>query len=248
MILNYILSFSIFIISAGSLAELFIHSSLKNTKQQTEFIKHTKQKIDQKGIGTFLGLTTLLLFSSFFYFYLLLSTTQFKEIRNRKDIYLCSKKYLELTNSYTNAISKINIAFDALNVASATGLATPESEATRKALKLAQAGIHVSYLKNINSIKYCSIESRAQFMLNLPYETSKAFFLETAIDGKTKVREKKWELKISKIEKGIRYKHLFYLDLLLNLESIYSCKLTSTIKEVNLLDLSNLKPLSGLAH
>jgi hypothetical protein len=245
MILNYLLSLCIFILSAGSLAELFIHSSLKNTKQHSDFIKTTKEKIKDKGFGTLMGITFLLLFSSFFYFYLLLSTTQNKEIKNRKDIYLCAKKYINSTNSYINAISKLNIAFDALNLASATGLATAEAEATRKALKLAQAGIHVSYLKKIQSSPYCSIENKTLFMLNLPYETSKVVLLNTTLDGKTKLRKDTWNLKISKIENGIRIKHLFYLELKVELESIYQSTIKTTIAEKEIVDSLNLKPLFG---
>jgi len=239
MILNYVLSLSIFILSAGSLAEFFIHSSLKNTQQQKDFIKQTREKLNQKGFGTLMGITFLLLFSSFFYFYLLLSTTQNREIKNRKDIYLCAKDYINTTNNYLSAITKINVAFDALNLASATGIATAEAEMTRKALKIAQAGFHVSYLKKIQSKKHCSVESIALFMLNQPYETKGLILLNTGLDGKTKLRKDAWNLKISKIEKGIRFKHLFYLDLDVKLNSIYQSALETKLAEKAIEDLSN---------
>lgn len=245
MILNYLLSLCIFILSAGSLAELFIHSSLKNTQQQKDFVKMTREKLQQKGFGTLMGITFLLLFSSFFYFYLLLATTQNKEIKNRKEIYLCAKDYINITNTYISAITKINIAIDALNLATASGIATAEAEITRKSLKLLQAGIHVSYLKKLQGHKYCSVETTAQFMLNLPYETQGVFMLNTTLDGKTLLRKDTWNLKISKVEKGIRFKHLFFLDLEVKLDSIYQSKLETKLSEKASLDLSNLKPSFG---
>jgi hypothetical protein len=126
-------------------------------------------------------------------------------------------------------------------------LATAEAETTRKALKIAQAGLHVSYLKKIQANQYCSIESKTLFMLNQPYETSKVVLLDTTLDGKTKLRKDTWNLMISKIEKGIRFKHLFYLDLKVELESIYQSAIKTTIAEKEIKDSLNLKPLFGSA-
>jgi hypothetical protein len=251
MILNHLIAISLVIISAGSLAEIYIKSENSNKLQSKQFKELTYKKLNNfnknKGFSTFMGITFTLLFSSFFVLYLKVSHYRYNELVNRKETYLCFSHYHQALENYISNNSRINLGFLALNITSATVVLSPEAETTRRSLLVLQKLIHLSFLKKISSIPECTIAQKSTFMLNLPYQTISGLMLKNDIDGSSIIRANKWNLKIVKNNLKIRNSSFFYLKVNYKLKNKYQGFIQSNLKEIRSMDLPFLNPSFGSA-
>lgn len=240
MILAYILSFSLLVMSVIKVTDLFITGSKNLESIQKEFIKETR-KTHNKGSITLAACVFTVMISALLMFFALKFKTELLEARYRKDSYLCFH-YLNIeTHNYISDMSKINIALRSAFAALFTGVATPEAQALHKALGVARDARHLYYIKNLLKNSYCDSKSPAvSYVKNLPFETRKIVKLDTLIDGTTKVRSNQWTLTYFKLPKGIRLKKAFTLKADLKIEGAFFPNLSIETKEVAAPEFSKL--------
>ena len=245
MILAYILSFSLLIMSVIKVADLFVTGSKNLESIQRDFIKQTR-KTHEKGSITLTACVFTVIISALLMFFALKFKTELAETRYRKDSYFCFQ-YLNIeTHNYILDMSKINIALRSAFAALFTVVFTAEAEALFKALKIARDARHLYYIKNLLKNSYCDPKSPAvSYMKNLPFKTTKVVKLVTLIDGTTQVRSHQWSLNYFKFPNGIRLKKAFSLKADLKIEGAFFPNLSIQTKEVAAPDISKLNFLSG---
>lgn len=148
---------------------------------------------DEKGEISFLGFTILLFVLSFCFITILKQIHLIQELRESHKKHLCIKYLFVETERYVSRITKLNFSIRtglAMSIVPATRI---QGKALIKTSKLGQNILHISYLKNISSNRYCDVTFKAFFLRSLPYQTRKlGSFLRRRVDGTTMIRKKKW--------------------------------------------------------
>ena len=245
MILAYILSFSLLVMSVIKVTDLFFQSSKNLESIQKDFIKETKQTHDKGSITLTAALFTVIL-SLLLIFFSIKFKIEMKEARYRKDSYLCFRYLNITTNNYIFDMTRFNWGLRTAYLASLSLIGTAEAMAAFKSLKLARDVVHYNYLKNLMKNSFCKDKIPPfTFLKNLPYETYMALQLKINFDGTTKVREKKWSLLYLKSPQGIRLSRAFFLTADMELNGNFLPNLKIKTRERAIMGFSKLNYLSG---
>lgn len=245
MILAYVLSFSLLIMSVIKVTGLFTHGSKNLESTQKEFIKDTR-KTHNTGSITLMAAMLTMMISLLLLFFALKFKVELQEARFRKDSYLCFNNLNIKTSNYITDMTRFNWALRSAYIATYSLVATAEALAVFKALKIARDVVHYNYLKELISNSVCKDKiPPVSYLKNLPYKTNMAFKLNTLIDGTTIVRENKWSLTYLKKPKGIRLSRVFLLKAELELNGSFVPDFKIKTKEQAVPDFSKLNYLFG---
>lgn len=184
--------------------------------------------MNENGSSTLLGIAITLIISIVGLTLLSNRIDQFKDLKDKQKLLLCSKEVNGKTTNYIRSIQRTNktlkvltigkhlssiVPFPGLNIASKIGIAT-----SIKLLKGFQIAKTFSYTKYLITTKLnkCSINN---FALTTPFKHIALFFSRDKFN-QAKLRKKKWTIKT----KNGRYQitSIFYLK-----------KVSSKIKKVN---------------
>lgn len=245
MILNYLLSFSLLIMSVIKVTDLFIHTSKKLDSKRSEFIRETK-KTHQTGSITLMGALLTVMMSALLFFFAYKFKVELNEARYRKDSYLCFNHMNIITENYIFDMTKLNIALRAAYLAKFSVVATEIAIAAHKALVIAKNLRHLYYLKTLMTSKYCKSKLAIRsYLLNQPYKTTGMTILSSNMDGSTIVRKNKWKVTYYQSPKEIRLKKSFCLQADLELEGSFIPNLKIKTKELPMGVFSKLKCSAG---
>lgn len=245
MILAYILSFSLLIMSVIKMTGLFTHASKNLESIQREFIKDTKKTHDKGSITITAALLTVMV-SLLLMFFSLKFKVELQESRFRKDSYLCFHHLNILTENYVTDMSRFNVGLRAAYLAKFTIIAAAEAQAAFRALQIVRDAAHFYYLKTLIKNSVCKDKiPPISYLKNLPYKTNSTFTLDTNFDSTTKVRENKWTLTYLKKPKGIRLSRAFTLKADLELNGSFVPDFKIQTREEAMPDFSKLNYLSG---
>ena len=250
MIITYLISFSILIVSVIKMTDTVLSLDQKHQKIKEEFVQKTRSTLSKikndKGNMTIMGAMLTFILSGFIIFLIYKHDLELKESKYRKESYLCMT-YLNIeTEKYVSAMSKFNWVFRGLFISLAAGVNTPQIKLIIESTKKIRLARHIAYLKNLKSNKFCnSFELSLSYLSHLPYKTNNLLYLETEFDESTILGEKKWTVILFKKPKGIRLKKSFYLKTYFSLESSFSSNLKVETSEIPIVDLSDLNSLSG---
>ncbi len=247
MILTYLLSFSILIVSVIKMTDTMIELDNKLKIKREEFIKKTKSiHKNQKGNITVLGASLTVIVSAFLLFLIEKHSIELKEAKFRKESYLCMAYLNQATKSYVSAMTKYNWVLRGLFITRASGVGSAEAEIAIEATKKIRQLHHLNYLKNLTYNSYCKSASMSfSYLKNLPYQTKPNTTLKTQIDETTILGAQKWTVTLLKMPKGIRLKNTFCLKTQFELSSAFSSKLIINTSEIPLVALPGLSCLSG---
>lgn len=244
IILNYLLVFSILIISAVKTADVFKKANSQLHKEQKSFIQLTRDKHNTGSISL-MGCFLTLMFSLLLLFFVLKFKVELQEARYRRDSYLCMHYLNITTENYILDMGKLNIA---LRTAFAVGIISGPAKAAFKALEVARDARHLYYLKQLIAYRFCSKEMSLHYLLNPPFKKKAGGVLvATNLDGTTLIRKNKWKMTIMKNPSGIRLKNSFCLESSWELSSAFFPDPVIKTREITNAGVSKLKCLSGLA-
>jgi hypothetical protein len=243
MILNYLILFSLLVMSVIKASELFHKANRDLNHSRTEFIKLTKKTHQNGSIGIAAAVLVVML-SALLYFYVSKFKIELQEARFRKNNYLCFN-YLNIkTENYMTDMTRFNWLLRGAFATMASGVATAKAKAAFEALKIARNTIHLKYVKDLTKNSYCK-NPALSYLKNLPYKSSLALVLETNIDGTTKLRSPQWDvISYSKIS-GVRFKESFCLKAQWSAKGAFQPDLKIKTEEISMKGLSSLKCLSG---
>ena len=245
MILTYVLTFSLLIMSVIKFVGVMKHADDHLNKKRSEFITETK-KSHQDGSITLMAVLLTLMISALFVFFSYKLKIELKEARYRKDSYLCFN-YLNIeTENYIADMAKFNLSIRSAYGAIFTVVATANAKAIHEGLITLRNARHFYYIKNLIFNRYCkNTINNFSYMKNLPFETNQAFVLITNIDSTTKLREKEWTISYYKSPNGVRSKNTFCLKAEISVEGASIPNFKIKTSEISMMGFSQLKCLSG---
>lgn len=202
------------------------------------FDRHLK---NNRGEVSLIGLiVTIFIFTGFLISVLKMQETNI-QIKNRATTYLCFKFILKRTEQYISKMAKLNLAIAGLTGTKFIPLVSVESEALRKAAKISQNILHISYLKNLVKNHYCKLPQTSSLIINLPYQTNKMAVLKRKIDGTVPIQRKEWKIYLPSKDKK------FILVGNYQLKNKFSPKPILKTWENRITDLQNFRPSSGFS-
>lgn len=245
MILSYILSFSLLIMSVIRVTNAFFFADKKLNEERSRFIEETK-KTHKSGNITLVAALLTLMISALLMFFALKFKVELKEARYRKDSYLCFH-YLNIqTENYFSDMVKFNWALRTAFAATFSVVATAEAKATWEALKIARNARHLYYVKNLISNQYCKEKiSNLPYLQKQPFETNRAYLLTTELDGTAKLKEEQWKITYYQKPDGIRLNKSFCLEAEIKAEGAFVPNFKIKTSEISMADFPQLKCLSG---
>jgi hypothetical protein len=245
-IINYLLAFCLVLLSAVKTVDLFILSDHSLVKLQERFIKTTRELlISPKGnISLSAALLTVVL-SLLLLFYLIKMKTEYNEALYRKNSYLCTYYMNNITKKYISEMALFNWSLRTAFLTKASLITSATSEVIWKGLVITRNILHFNYLRKLTKNKFCQLPQTLSYLKNTPYKITKIFNLETNIDETSIQREKEWVTATYLLPNAIRLKKSFCLKTIWHLQSSFSKKSSHQVEEIAVMDLSNLKCLSG---
>ncbi len=248
MILNYLLAFSLLILSAIKTADIFVKSNSHLNSVRKDFIYKTKQT-HNRGSLSLNGALFAAMFSLLLIFFATKFKVELKEAKYRRDSYLCMNHLNIKTANYIYDMTALNWLLRSAAAAALSIIATVEAIEVHKALEIARDARHAYFIKELFTYKYCSKEMVLPALTKLPYQTKGIVRLKTNIDGTTIIREKKWKRPLFKNPAGIRFKNSFCLQSTFKMDGVMVPNLNIITEEIagGLLNgaISKLKCLSG---
>jgi hypothetical protein len=247
MIVAYILSISLIIMSVIKVTDTFIELDQNFMKVQSEFIKETRKQLkNEKGSITLLSAMLTLVVSALLLFYSQKNAVELKEAKYRKESYLCMAYLNQQTIQYIKDINKFNWSLRALFISYSTGINIAQIKIAIEIAKLARNARHLYYIKNIQLNKYCTHPTMSlSYLKNQPYKTIGILKLQTNPDETTILGQSQWNTIIYKSPEGIRLKKAFCLKSTFALTNSFSSNLRISNQEITLKDSLMLKCLSG---
>lgn len=244
MLLNYLLCFSLLIVSVIKTADIYKKSNTDLNKTKKDFIKITREKHNQ-GSLSLNGALFATMFSLLLLFFALKFKVELKEARYRRDSYLCMH-YLDIkTANYIYDMTALNWLLRSAFAATLSVVATPEAMETLKALQLARDARHAFFLKELFTYRYCTKEMVLPSLTQLPYKTKKIIKLDAHFDSTTQLRKSTWTRNLYKLPSGIRLKNSFCLQSHYRMEGVMIPNLKIQTQEISNGVISKLKCLSG---
>lgn len=248
MILAYILTFSLLIMSGMKVVDAFFWADKSLTEKRSKFIEETKKSHKGGSITLMAALLTLMI-SALLMFFAFKFQVELKEARYRKDSYLCFH-YLNIqTENYFSDMVKFNWALRAAFAATFSVVATAEAKAAWEALRLARNARHLYYVKNLIANKYCKGKiSSLPYLKKQPFITNRAFMLTTILDGTAQLKEEKWKITYYQTPDGIRLNKSFCLEASITAKGAFIPGLGIKTQEISMAGFSQSKCLSGLRY
>ena len=245
MILPYLLTFSLLIMSGIKVVESFFKADDLLNKRRSKFIEETK-KTHKGGNITLMAALLTLMISALLMFFALKFKVELKEARYRKDSYLCFH-YMNLqTQKYIDEMSKFNWALRSAFLATFSVVASSSAKAIFEALKISRNARHFYYIKKFLSNSYCKGSvSNLPYLQKLPFETNSAYLLTTNLDATTKLKEAQWKIIYYKKPDGIRLKKSFCLQADMEVQGAFTPNFKIKTSEIPMTGFSQLKCLSG---
>ncbi len=248
MIINYLLAFSVLIMSTIKTVDIFLKSNSHLNSIRKDFILKTKKTHDRGSLSLNGALFTCM-FSLLLLFFAIKFKVELKESKYRSNSYLCMN-YLNIkTANYIYDITALNWLLRSTAAATLSGAATAQAKAAHKILEISRDARHTYFLKELFTSHYCSKEMVIPALIKLPYKARGVVKLETNIDGTTIIRENKWKRQLFKSPAGIRLKKSFCLQSTFEMAGIMipNLKITTSESSVGFLNggISKLKCLSG---
>jgi hypothetical protein len=241
MILNYLLSLSILIMSVIKVTDLFLHTNRALDTKRSEFIQLTK-KTHQDGSVSLMGALLTVMISALLMFFAYKFKIELKEAQYRKESYLCFHELNITTENYIFDMTALNWSLRTSYAFVVTGV----GEVAHEALILARNARHFYYIKDLAMAKNCNGKTAAvHYLMNLPYKTSGVVLLKTNPDGTTIIRENKWTVTYYKPPIGIRTQKSFCLKADMEIEGSFLPNFKVKTSEISMGGFSKLKCLSG---
>lgn len=245
MVLSYILTLTILILSVIRITDSFFYADKKLDEKQSRFIEETRKSHKRGNITIIAALLTVMI-SGLLYFFAVKFKVELKEARYRKDSYLCFTYLNVQTENYFSDMVKFNWALRTAFAATFSIIGTAEAKVAWEGLKIARNARHFYYIKNLKFNKYCKEKiSTLTYLHKLPFETNKAFILSTEIDGSAKLKEEQWKIVYYQKPDGIRASRSFCLETELSAEGAFIPNLKIKTQEIPMRGFSQLKCLSG---
>lgn len=245
MILTYILTFSLLIMSVIKVVGAMKYADDRLNEKRSKFIEETK-KTHQDGSITLMAVLLTFMISSLLMFFAYKFKIELLEARYRKDSYLCFKHLNVETQNYVTDMAKFNWALRIAYAAIFSGVATAKAKAAHQAIDIARNARHFYYIKTLISNQYCkNTIANFSYLKNLPFETNEAYILSTNIDGTSKLRENEWTSTYYKIPNGVRFKNTFCLKATMNAAGAFNPDFKIKTSEISMRGFSQLKCLSG---
>lgn len=245
MILTYILTFSLLIMSVIKVTDAFFWADNKLTEKRSKFIEETKKSHKGGNITLMAALLTLMI-SSLLMFLAFKFKVELKEARYRKDSYLCFQFLNIQTENYFSDMVKFNWALRTAYALKFSVIATAEAEAAWNGLKIARNARHLYYIKDLISNNYCKGKlSNLPYLQKQPFQTNQAYLLSTEIDGTAKLKEEKWKITYYQNPEGIRFNKSFCLEAEMSAEGAFIPNFQIKTQEIAMAGFSQLKCLSG---
>lgn len=248
MILSYILTITLLVLSVIKMTDIFIKSDQELGQKRQKFIQETRSihHESQKGSITMVGILFTLMLSSLLLFFALKMKVELNEARYRKDSYLCFLYLNNETQNYTHLMGRFNMALRALFIAVSSGTGGPQAKVLFTATKKMRDGKHLYYIKKLLSNPHCKdkIASR-DWLRHLPFKTSAGLLLQTNIDATTQIRSPQWSNLYYLSPTGIRRKKSFCLKADYQIQGVLQPNLKIKTAEFAMADFSKLKCLSG---
>lgn len=245
MILTYILTFSLLIMSVIRITDAFFWADKLLTEKRSQFIEETKKSHKGGNITLMAALLTLMI-SGLLMFFAFKFKVELKEARYRKDSYLCFH-YLNIqTENYFSDMVKFNWALRSAFAATFSIVGTAQAEVVWNALKIARNARHVYYIKTLVSNQYCKGKiSNLPYLQKQPFETNRAYLLSTELDGTAKLKEEQWKITYYQNPEGIRFNKSFCLEVEMSADGAFLPNFKIKTQEISMAGFSQLKCLSG---
>lgn len=120
--------------------------------------------------------------------------TNFLEMRNRAETYLCMNYQNKITADYLKTMANMNkvivAAFASSHLPPPVG---PKAKIALEILAQSQNLYHVSFLKKKTTYKYCKLPMHISYLKTSPYKTNGTlFFLKRNLNRSAELKEEKW--------------------------------------------------------
>jgi hypothetical protein len=212
MILEYILCFTLILLSVVKTTDLFIQSDNSLNKIEKEFVQNTKSLLkNENGSLTLTAAVLTTMLSALLMFYVSKMKLEYKEAVYRKESYLCFKYLNTETKNYIKAMAFFNWSLRTAFLAKDTVVNGVSGEIIFRALTYARNIRHFAYLKDITQNRFCKIPETLPYLKSPPFKIRTGGVLDSNIDETTIVRQNKWTYSYLKIPLGIRLKKSFCL-------------------------------------
>ena len=158
-----------------------------------------------------------------------------QEIKARVQVLLCAKEHSSILRKYIKRMARLNQTILASYILQRSPIPALSSaaKATHKISIVVQYGIHISFLKNQLTSRYCSLSQRALWAKSQPY--SNGPWLKRFTTGVAKLKEqKKWTVKYFPNFSQIRPSRYFYIKNSFEASSALTPDLRAAAKEVSL--------------
>ena len=178
------------------------------------------------------GILIILMISCFYIISLHNTTRTHRKMQIRSNAYLCFKYQIRALTKYIKNINRLNLGIRSAYLASFEPHLSASAKQIQQMLQQLQSLIHLSYLKKINTCKYCSKTDPLPFTINIPYQLQGPVQFSRALDGTTRIKKKKWTL----------YQNIhtqFILKANCHLKSKFTSQLALTSTEIPLTDFVN---------
>lgn len=245
-ILNYLVAFSMVLISVVKTADIFMLSDKALVDLQKKFTKTTRELIaPPKGSVSLTAAVLTALLSMLLLFYVSKMKIEYAEAVYRSENYLCIRYLNVKTKKYIKEMSIFNWALRSAFLAKSSTVAGVQGEVVWKGLVLARNVRHFNYIKNMTKNKYCQFPETASYLKNPPFKLKKTLELEVLIDGTTSLRENQWSYTYTKSPTGIRLKKSFCLKSTFQVKNAFTPKTDYQSQEIPIAGMQALKCLSG---
>ena len=220
-LLSQILAISLLITSVIKVADVYLELDKNLVKQSDNFEKQTKKILqNNKGHFSFLAAIFLLILTGLLNFYVLKNSLQIKEMRFRKDSYLCMKYLNQETTEYIVQMNQFNRVFRTLFLAYSTGVSAANIKLAIEITKKLRLVKHLNYIKKITFNSYCPDKLMSvHYFKNFPFETINPTQLKTQFDETTLLRKNQWSTILLKSPVNIRLKKAFCLKATFSVKS-----------------------------
>lgn len=146
----------------------------------------------KEGSLSFAGILLSMIFILYFFFSLLALSQDHYKLKKRVQLYLCFKYLHQRTLSYTQTINRQNIKILSTYTLTIIPWLSPYMKSLKTSIQYIQATTHLSYMKNLISNKWCSLNQGSFFIKNIPYKVSSAGQFLRGFFGTVLLGRKRW--------------------------------------------------------
>lgn len=245
MILNYLILFSLLIMSVIKVTDFMFKADQKLQKERLQFISETKKTLKKGNISLMAAIMTLML-SALLLFFATKNKIELNESRYRKKSYLCFHSLNIETNNYIKSMGRFNLAIRTAFIATRSGVAAIPARLAFESLVKIRNVRHFYYIKSLIKNSHCPLSIiENDYLKKLPYKTNQSFSLDTNYDETSILRANQWTILLYLRPNGIRLKNSFALKAEYDLKSAFSTNYNLKTSEIAKTDFSILNLSSG---